>query len=468
MTRTFFDISTGLFPLADNFPDIASFGVFDGHFGTVAASVCAQHLHKTILKRFERLQSMRSAQKSPLLSSQQHYDAIFCEAIRQVFEEVDENIRCKDNSGCTALSIFLVRNTDDDSIRLYCCNVGDSRGVLFTPYMDGMDHSIPEENDIRDAFYGNDLDRSEHSRILFAFPISEDHKLALRREKMRLEARQDLLWHPLPSNIVKAQMMIHNSLDEVLTPEIIDKQSLQEMGYPPKAVLEAASIFVQSVTEPDAVTVTPRKLVYKTTKTHDSDLPHFKDGERILIEGEEYERIHRNSFIAKRKTANGEEKGPEALFGMYNFSTNMTRSIGDRYGPRSCLAVPDISAVTIRKNEYVRIVIASDGVWDVLKNSEVKDIVLLDRSPEDAAVRIVQRAYNEREYKKLRQDDITAIVVDVNPELFPKFKFSSLLPSALSFSKEKRVETKATEETSSAWTSSPVVVDNSECKCLIS
>jgi hypothetical protein len=107
----------------------------------------------------------------------------------------------------------------------------------------------------------------------------------------------------------------------------------------------------------------------------------------------------------------------------------MTRSIGDRYGPRSCLAVPDVTAVKIRNDEYVRIVIASDGVWDVLKNSEVRDQIFLDRSAEDAACRIVNRAHVERQNRRLRMDDITAIVIDVNPELFPTFKLSSLFSS---------------------------------------
>lgn len=116
---------------------------------------------------------------------------------------------------------------------------------------------------------------------------------------------------------------------------------------------------------------------------------------------------------------------------MYNFSTNMTRSIGDRYGPRSCIALPDISAVTVLKDEYVRLVMASDGVWDVIKNTEVRDMVFDDESPEECAIKLVNRAHHERVVRGMRVDDITAIVIDINPELFPKTSILSRLSRKL-------------------------------------
>jgi serine/threonine protein phosphatase PrpC len=461
--------------LAEGFPEIASFGVFDGHFGTIAASVCSQHLHRTVLKRFKKLQEMK-VQSQTILTSQQKFDALFCEAVRQVYEEIDENIRLKDNSGCTGISIFIVRNTVDESMRVYCCNVGDSRGVLFTPFIDGTEHPrevgmLTEEDEIRDFFYGTDLDRSEHSRILFAFPLSEDHKLTLPRERRRLEDMSGLPWRPLPSNVVKAQMMLHNALDESVSRGMTNMDSLQEAGYPAQSIQDAASLYIQHHTNPDAKSEKPKQLVYKSLKTADDDYPEHKDGERLIVPGEDYERVSRNSFIARRKLANGEEKGPEALFGMYNFSTNMTRSMGDRYGPRSCLAVPDISAVSLRKDEYARIVIASDGVWDVMKNSEVKDLILSQKLPEDVAIKIVQKAHNEREARRMRMDDITAIVIDLNPENYPKFQFSSLLPSVLS-GRNHKLETKQsgsnfnTGANNSAHGSTAAAAD-SGCACVI-
>lgn len=163
----------------------------------------------------------------------------------------------------------------------------------------------------------------------------------------------------------------------------------------------------------------------------------------------------------------------------------MTRSIGDRYGPRSCIAVPDISAVTIRKNEYVRLVIASDGVWDVLKNSEIRDSIFYDSHPEDAAVAIVNKAHAERLHRNMRMDDITAIVVDINAELFPKRNFASLLKSVKISSTKKPGESSmhgssqhgsqhgshkgaaTPKEKAFVGDSPPVIEHNAGCGCVI-
>lgn len=295
--------------IAEDVSHIASFGVFDGHFGTLAASVCAQHLHKTILKRFKKYSGMKP--KLPTeLTLQQQQDAIFCESARLTYEEVDEGIRERDKSGCTGISIFLIRDIDDDSVRLYCSNVGDSRCVLFTTFINGMDSDKDsrvvsqagsgEEDIIRDVFYGSDMDKIVTSRMTYAFPMNEDHKLTLPRERYRVESQSSFPWRPLPSNIVKAQMILNNALDESLTRGFTSSGSLIETGCPEEYLLDAASTFMQSLTTKDPSSVKPKRLVYETAK--EADL--------ISVEGEAFQRIHKKSFIGRRKLANGEEKGP--------------------------------------------------------------------------------------------------------------------------------------------------------------
>jgi len=61
--------------------------------------------------------------------------------------------------------------------------------------------------------------------------------------------------------------------------------------------------------------------------------------------------------------------GPEALFGRHNISIMMTRSLGDRYGPRSCVATPEVSAYTVPPNVHCRFVLGSDGFWDVVSRA---------------------------------------------------------------------------------------------------
>jgi hypothetical protein len=53
------------------------------------------------------------------------------------------------------------------------------------------------------------------------------------------------------------------------------------------------------------------------------------------------------SYFGNRFSADGLIRGPVAYFSRYNRSILMTRSIGDRYGPRGCIAQAEISAMTI-------------------------------------------------------------------------------------------------------------------------
>lgn len=297
---------------------MSSFGVFDGHFGTVAASVCAQHLHKTILKKVNKFQEQTPTRETNL-TPQEKYDAIFCESARQAYLEIDEGVRNRDNSGTTGISVFMVRSVVDDSVRLYCSNVGDSRCVLFSSFVNGMDYlkdsantsrSSPidetdhyggaiDEEEIRDTFYGSEpLNNRLNSKVTYAFPLNEDHKLSLPHERMRLETKAPFVWRCLPSNIVKGQMILNNALDESLT-RGFTCNSLIEAGLPHHRILDEASVFVQCLgaTDEEQAAVKPLRMIYMTASPEET-------------EGEEFKRVHSNSFIAKRKLANGEEKGP--------------------------------------------------------------------------------------------------------------------------------------------------------------
>ena len=130
--------------------------------------------------------------------------------------------------------------------------------------------------------------------------------------------------------------------------------------------------------------------------------------------------VHQKSFIARRSLANGDAVGPEAVFGRYNMSINMTRSIGDRWGPRSVVAVPDVTAITIPRDQFARFILCSDGVWDVMVTEEMRLKAFDCFSPEEMAVTTAYEAQNRRITRRMRQDDISVIVVDLNPHLFPR------------------------------------------------
>lgn len=118
--------------------------------------------------------------------------------------------------------------------------------------------------------------------------------------------------------------------------------------------------------------------------------------------------------MSHRLSPSSGQTGPEAIFSRYNMSILMTRSMGDRFGPRCCIAEPDITAVTIGATEYARFVIATDGVWDVLNEAEVSDLIFFSDDLQEVAKRIASNAEKVRISRRQRRDDITVIVVDVN------------------------------------------------------
>ncbi len=87
--------------------------------------------------------------------------------------------------------------------------------------------------------------------------------------------------------------------------------------------------------------------------------------------------VNRKSFIQHRRSGDGRGSGPEAFFGRHNISIMMTRSIGDRYGPRGCVAVPEISAYTVPANGHARFVLGSDGFWDVVTTEDVRCVGMI-------------------------------------------------------------------------------------------
>lgn len=109
------------------------------------------------------------------------------------------------------------------------------------------------------------------------------------------------------------------------------------------------------------------------------------------------------------------------LFGGEIGSIGMSRSIGDRKAARACVSTPDVRTVRIAKGELVRLVIASDGVWDVMEGERAMAAALYggeqgDRavSSADSALRLCTAAHALRLRGRVPPDDITVAVVDVH------------------------------------------------------
>lgn len=114
--------------------------------------------------------------------------------------------------------------------------------------------------------------------------------------------------------------------------------------------------------------------------------------------------------------------GPKVLVGGEHgqVSTCVTRSIGDWDGARAMIPQPDVARFDVAPDQHSRVVIASDGVWDLLTAADAAALARKAKTPKAAALRIVELA-NERSLRRFERlkDDTTCVVVDLNPSQLP-------------------------------------------------
>jgi serine/threonine protein phosphatase PrpC len=134
----------------------------------------------------------------------------------------------------------------------------------------------------------------------------------------------------------------------------------------------------------------------------------------------ESESRQRRSFVARlRDPETGAMSTPRLFGGNVGASTAMTRSIGDRGAARCCIAEPEFCTMLVAPGERGRVILASDGMWDVYTNEEADTIARgtrMDgvRTSADAAALLARRAQEDRSFDGLSPDDITIIVLDIN------------------------------------------------------
>jgi serine/threonine protein phosphatase PrpC len=251
----------------------------------------------------------------------------------------------------------------------------------------------------------NELNSSTHSSIAIRrtsrlVPMSEDHTLSLARERARILAKDDVQYHALPmgsSDALKipiAEEMIKSLVKHIASQSPEDAKFFAKINYVDEPMDDTAAVV-------EAEDNRSRAASFASANSK-------KAAWTIQL-------VRQDSFVAHRRGANG-EVGPEAVFGRYNVSVMMTRSLGDRYGPRCCRGIPDIRAVTVPYNRHARFILASDGVWDVISSEYIRCNALRSKFlfPQSFANFVANKARRLRERQGLRMDDITVIVVDVN------------------------------------------------------
>ncbi len=133
----------------------------------------------------------------------------------------------------------------------------------------------------------------------------------------------------------------------------------------------------------------------------------------------------RRSFVARlRDPETGAMSNPRLFGGSVGASTAMTRSIGDRGAARCCIAEPEFTTQLVEPGQKARVIVASDGMWDVYADDESETIsrgTRMDglRSSADAASLLAKRAQEDRSFDGLSPDDITIIVIDIHGGALP-------------------------------------------------
>jgi len=87
----------------------------------------------------------------------------------------------------------------------------------------------------------------------------------------------------------------------------------------------------------------------------------------------------------------------------------VTRAIGDRRLKTYVSAVPEIMERKLQTEDEF-LILASDGVWDVLSCQDACNIVKAARSVQDGAKLLTEQAYNRGSL-----DNITSLVIDLQP-----------------------------------------------------
>ncbi len=86
----------------------------------------------------------------------------------------------------------------------------------------------------------------------------------------------------------------------------------------------------------------------------------------------------------------------------------VTRAIGDRRLKQYVSAVPEISMRQLQAEDEF-LILASDGVWDVLSNQEACDLVKSCRNVQEGAKMLTEQAYNRGSL-----DNITSLVINLS------------------------------------------------------
>ncbi len=93
---------------------------------------------------------------------------------------------------------------------------------------------------------------------------------------------------------------------------------------------------------------------------------------------------------------------------------NMSRSLGDAWVGDAISPEPEIKEIEIQPDDR-KLIIACDGVWNVISNTMAAEIVR-GKTAQEASEAIVREINQRQKEKGLDQDNVTVLVIDLNEQ----------------------------------------------------
>eukprot|EP00629_Pelagomonadales_sp_RCC1024_P008726 CAMPEP_0119273626 /NCGR_PEP_ID=MMETSP1329-20130426/10790_1 /TAXON_ID=114041 /ORGANISM="Genus nov. species nov., Strain RCC1024" /LENGTH=436 /DNA_ID=CAMNT_0007273855 /DNA_START=189 /DNA_END=1499 /DNA_ORIENTATION=+ len=361
------------------------YGLFDGHGGKPAADLCAATLHDLITEKAKGVQNLTGSEA-------------LAEALRRACWDLDDRLGTdRVDAGTTATILFAspgeaVMGWVGDSLALRVDMLGARKSWDTAPH---NPHNLDEvarmkaEWEARREFLSFESSRGD---VTYAEAMDE---FTAGFEK-RLAAHFAKLGHrPMRPGLIRDAMRRETRINDRLDRD----NSLRR-----KQSFESVAKF--------------GKLLATQDMDATVDMKRHEDMQR-----------HDSNFT-RRTNPEGEQCGPVVVgtnwkhpqsqaHSVAGASTCVTRSIGDWDASRAVIPEPDCHAWPIPSEGafYERVVLASDGLWDLIDFAGAEAICRKVPEPQACAERLLRVAKTEsgrRGYRGLK-DDTTILVIDLNP-----------------------------------------------------
>jgi len=401
----------------------AGFGIFDGHGGRQAAEACSAGI-------VDRLLASADPQDS--------------EAIEEAFWDTDISLGLQGVVAGSTASVLLVKE-DEETGRLLCTLawVGDSTAVCVDMMSPKAAEPMLSATTAHLPSLASEVERMEtqwavRKKVYASFDWGAEMSCLVERAISRASSgaaeaamASTAAGAPTPGADEAAAERISATRIQARARQ----RSASKMLRARVKALEQVRAAMQSVAAPAASPDAEAPIV-----DGKGGLPHEAAASmlRVLVRGALMNELAQreavgptarlSSRLARQQTfvdKRFDGRGPltvQASFGAEEAAPNksladtmMTRSIGDWDAARACVPQPELTPFKVEPGEFVRVVIASDGLWDFCTPEKASRVARRAAIAQAAASSLVSLAWTKSHQKFERlKDDTTVLVVDLD------------------------------------------------------